>query len=62
MRPLPGLHDYRTPTRGLYLSGVGTWPGNYVSGIPGHNTSQAVLEDLREGRHRIAAKSVVAGA
>jgi phytoene dehydrogenase-like protein len=62
MRPLPGLHDYRTPTRGLYLSGVGTWPGNYVSGIPGHNTSQAELEDLREGRHRIAAKSVVAGA
>jgi phytoene dehydrogenase-like protein len=62
MRPLPGLHDYRTPTRGLYLSGVGTWPGNYVSGIPGHNTSQAVLEDLREGRHRITAKSVVAGA
>lgn len=50
MRPLPGLHDYRTPTRGLYLSGVGTWPGNYVSGIPGHNTSQAVLEDLRARR------------
>ena len=50
MRPLPGLHRYRTPTQGLYLSGVGTWPGNYVSGIPGHNTSQAVLEDLRERR------------
>lgn len=50
MRPLPGLHDYRTPTRGLYLSGVGTWPGNYVSGIPGHNTAHAVLEDLTAQR------------
>jgi len=60
MRPLPGLHDYRTPTRGLYLSGVGTWPGNYVSGIPGHNTSQAVLEDLRAGRIRTLHKTTVA--
>jgi len=49
MRPLPGLHAYRTPTRGLYLSGNGTWPGNYVSGISGHNASQAVLGDLRAG-------------
>lgn len=60
MRPLPGLHDYRTPTRGLYLSGVGTWPGNYVSGIPGHNTSQVVLADLRDGRHRVRAETKVA--
>lgn len=50
MRPVPGLHRYRTPTRGLYLSGVGTWPGGYFSGIPGHNTAQAVLHDLAEGR------------
>jgi phytoene dehydrogenase-like protein len=50
MRPLPGLHDYRTPTRGLYLSGNGTWPGNFVSGIAGHNTSHAVLADLKSGR------------
>lgn len=57
MRPLPGLHDYRTPTRGLYLSGVGTWPGNYVSGIPGHNTSRAVLDDLRDGRVAVATKT-----
>jgi phytoene dehydrogenase-like protein len=48
MRPMPGLHAYRTPTRGLYLSGNGTWPGNYISGISGHNASQAVLLDLRE--------------
>ncbi|MFI4998252.1 MAG: phytoene desaturase family protein [Reyranellales bacterium] len=48
MRPMAGLHAYRTPTRGLYLSGNGTWPGNYISGISGHNASQAVLRDLRE--------------
>ena len=48
MRPMPGLHAYRTPTRGRYLSGNGTWPGNYISGISGHNASQAVLRDLRE--------------
>jgi phytoene dehydrogenase-like protein len=49
MRPLPGLHAYRTPTRGLYLSGNGTWPGNYVSGLAGHNASAAVLTDIRAG-------------
>ena len=48
MRPMAGLHAYRTPTRGLYLSGNGTWPGNYISGVSGHNASQAVLRDLRE--------------
>ncbi len=49
MRPAPGLHRYRTPTKGLYLSGVGCWPGAYFSGIPGHNTAQAVLNDLAAG-------------
>jgi phytoene dehydrogenase-like protein len=60
MRPLPGLHDYRTPTRGLYLSGNGTWPGNYVSGIPGHNTAHAVLEDLAAGRVAVPHRTTVA--
>lgn len=48
MRPHPRLADYRTPTAGLYLSGAGCWPGNFVSGIPGFNTAQAVLADLRK--------------
>ena len=55
MRPLPGLHGYRTPTRGLYLSGNGTWPGNFISGLSGHNASQAALSDLRAGLLRGAA-------
>ncbi|SLN46388.1 Phytoene desaturase (neurosporene-forming) [Oceanibacterium hippocampi] len=56
MRPMAGLHAYRTPTPGLYLSGNGTWPGNYVSGIAGHNTAQAVLQDLRAEGSRLAAQ------
>lgn len=48
MRPMAGLHAYRTPTNGLYLSGNGCWPGNYVSGIAGHNAAHAVLKDIKE--------------
>ncbi|MFO1163459.1 MAG: NAD(P)/FAD-dependent oxidoreductase [Reyranellaceae bacterium] len=55
MRPMAGLHAYRTPTRGLYLSGNGTWPGNYISGISGHNASQAVLRDLAQNADAAAA-------
>jgi phytoene dehydrogenase-like protein len=39
MRPLPGLHNYRTPVAGHYLSGNGTWPGNFISGLSGHNAA-----------------------
>jgi phytoene dehydrogenase-like protein len=52
MRPLPGLHNYRTPLAGLYLSGNGTWPGNFISGLSGHNAAHAVLSDLRSGAVR----------
>ncbi len=53
LRPFAGWSDYRTPVRGLYLCGVGTWPGGNVSGIPGHNASQQVLADLATGLDRI---------
>lgn len=45
-RPSPRLAGYRTPIRGLYLTGAGTHPGGGVSGISGRNTAQAVLRDL----------------
>ena len=49
-RPVPGLSDYRTPVAGLYLCGSGTWPGGFISGIPGHNGSHQALGDLaRDG-------------
>ncbi|MDN2565068.1 NAD(P)/FAD-dependent oxidoreductase [Aquibium sp. A9E412] len=50
-RPHPAADDYRTPLAGLYLSGAGTWPGGYVTGLPGHNTSRAVLAD-RQAAHQ----------
>jgi phytoene dehydrogenase-like protein len=45
-RPLPGWSSYRTPVKGLYLCGAGTHPGGEVTGAPGHNAAQAVLEDI----------------
>lgn len=45
-RPHARANDYRTPLPGLYLSGSGTWPGGYVTGLPGMNASRTVLEDI----------------
>ncbi len=45
-RPLPELKDYHTPVGGLYLTGSGTHPGGGMSGNPGYNTAQAILQDL----------------
>ena len=50
-RPLPELSDYRSPIKGLYLCGAGTHPGGGVSGVPGHNAAQVVIDDL-DGRVR----------
>lgn len=47
LRPVAGVSGYRTPIDGLYLCGVGTWPGGYVSGIPGHNAGKQILRDLK---------------
>jgi len=44
-RPLLGWARYRTPIEHLYLCGAGTHPGGGVTGAPGHNAAQAVLED-----------------
>lgn len=45
-RPHHAANDYRTPLAGLYLSGSGTWPGGYVTGIPGFNASHLVMTDM----------------
>jgi phytoene dehydrogenase-like protein len=44
-RPMPGCSDLRTPIAGLYLCGVGNWPGNFMSGVTGYNASQRMLLD-----------------
>jgi hypothetical protein len=36
----------------LYLGSVGTWPGNYVSGLPGRNAAHRILNDLRRRSKR----------
>jgi phytoene dehydrogenase-like protein len=45
-RPMLGYADYRMPISGLYLCGSGAHPGGGVTGAPGHNAAQAVIEDL----------------
>ncbi len=44
-RPLLGWANYRTPIMSLYLCGAGVHPGGGVTGAPGHNAAQALLED-----------------
>ncbi|HWM32956.1 MAG TPA: NAD(P)/FAD-dependent oxidoreductase [Pseudolysinimonas sp.] len=54
-RPAAGLAGYRTPVAGLYLGSVGTWPGNYVSGVPGHNAAHRILADIADAESFAAA-------
>jgi phytoene dehydrogenase-like protein len=44
-RPVPELAGYRTPIRGLYLTGASTHPGGGVFGASGYNTARVVLRD-----------------
>ncbi|MBX0328152.1 NAD(P)/FAD-dependent oxidoreductase [Oscillochloris sp. ZM17-4] len=46
-RPLPELSGYRTPVRGLYLTGASTHPGGGVFGASGYNTAKVVIGDTR---------------
>ena len=50
LRPMADCSSYKTPTTGLYLCGAGTWPGGTVSGIPGHNAAQTILNHVKELR------------
>jgi phytoene dehydrogenase-like protein len=49
LRPAAGFAGYRTPVRGLFLSGGGTHPGPSVSGVPGQLAARTVLQTLRRG-------------
>ena len=46
-RPAPSLSSYKTPIRGLYLTGASTHPGGGVFGASGRNAAQVVLKGLR---------------
>jgi phytoene dehydrogenase-like protein len=45
-RPFPGAGQYRTPIEGLYLCGSSSHPGGNVTGLPGYNSAQVILDDL----------------
>jgi phytoene dehydrogenase-like protein len=46
LRPARGFGGYRTPVRGLYLTGAGTHPGGSVSGLPGQLAAGVVARDM----------------
>jgi beta-carotene ketolase (CrtO type) len=53
-RPTPSLAAYRTPIKGLYLTGAGTHPGGGITGLPGRNTANVVMKDLGLARRRVS--------
>jgi phytoene dehydrogenase-like protein len=59
-RPLPELARYRTPVRGLYLTGASTHPGGGVFGASGYNTARTVIGD--SSRRMWLGASLAAGA
>ena len=61
-RPLPELASYRTPVRGLYMTGASMHPGGGVFGASGYNTARVVLNDRRRGRRIWAGVGVAATA
>jgi phytoene dehydrogenase-like protein len=46
-RPAPELCRYRTPLRGLYVSGASVHPGGSVQGMGGRSAARALLADRR---------------
>jgi phytoene dehydrogenase-like protein len=45
-RPVPGWGQYRTPINKLYMTAGSTHPGGGVTGGPGRNATQVIMEDL----------------
>lgn len=49
-RPLPGMSEYRTPVKNLYLSSASCHPGGGVFGAAGYNAAQIVLKDMKKNK------------
>ncbi len=49
-RPLPELAGYRTPVRGLFLTGASTHPGGGVFGASGRTAARVVMSRRRDWR------------
>jgi phytoene dehydrogenase-like protein len=50
LRPLPSLHPYATPLRGLYVGGASAFPGGAVHGVCGHAAAKAALRGAWRAR------------
>jgi len=46
-RPVPSLHPYSTPVRGLFIGSASTFPGGAVHGVNGHAAARAALREAR---------------
>ncbi|MGI0092349.1 MAG: phytoene desaturase family protein [Nitrososphaerales archaeon] len=46
LRPIDGMGNYRTPIKGLYLTGAGTHPGGTMIGAAGYNAASVIVENL----------------
>jgi phytoene dehydrogenase-like protein len=59
-RPLPELSGYRTPVKGLYLTGASTHPGGGVFGASGRSAARVILHDREPGpaAQRLAVEGV----
>jgi beta-carotene ketolase (CrtO type) len=53
-RPLPELANYKTPVKGLFLTGAGTHPGGSISGMPGRNCARVILQNQHPVSHALA--------
>jgi len=47
MRPLPGWSNHATPVEGLFLCGNGMHGGAGISGAPGRNAAQRLLQGMK---------------
>lgn len=45
-RPFSGAGHYRGHVKGLYLCGASCHPGGNITGLPGYNCAQVILNDL----------------
>ena len=49
-RPARGFAGYETPVPGLFLSGSGTHPSAGICGLPGRNSAQKMIKNIKKGK------------
>ncbi|MBR8827492.1 MAG: NAD(P)/FAD-dependent oxidoreductase [Gomphosphaeria aponina SAG 52.96 = DSM 107014] len=59
LRPLPEIANYKTPIKGLFLTGAGTHPGGSISGMPGRNCARVIIQSEKGILSRFFGKGYV---